>query len=176
MNQEERERFPSRASRETEAQARREARERIEQVKRALSALFGGTASHRRGMALEDVLNRLFGAYGLSILRIFPSSPAHRRRVVEQIDGAIELDGHLYLVEMKPAGLTAWRWRNGSFPRPRSSRDGARGLIHISNPSHTAAAIQQHPADALRQRVVVMMTLHEIVTGLPPPLVIYATC
>ena len=66
MNQErERERQESRASRETEAQAKREARERIEQVKRELFALFGETDAHRRGTALEDVLNRLFGANGI---------------------------------------------------------------------------------------------------------------
>jgi restriction system protein len=60
MNQErERERQEARASRGAEAQARREARDRIEHVKRDLFALFGETDAHRRGTALEGVLNRL---------------------------------------------------------------------------------------------------------------------
>ena len=76
--------------------------------------------------------------------------------MVEQIDGAIELDGHLYLVEMKwwdsPLGVG----ETAQHLVRVFSRDGARGLF-ISATDYTAAAIQQY-RDALRQRVVVMMT------------------
>jgi restriction system protein len=156
----ERERQEGRASREAEAQARREARERIEQVKRELFALFGETDAHRRGTALEGILNRLFDAYGILVRESFRVR-LNDAGVVEQIDGVIELDGHLYLVEMKWWATPLGTGETAQHLVRVFSRDGARGIF-ISATEYTTAAIEQY-REALRQRVVVLMTLHEIV-------------
>jgi hypothetical protein len=49
---------------------------------------------HKAGLAFEQFLNRLFETFQLR-----PRQPY--RIVGEQIDGAFELDGHIYLVEAK---------------------------------------------------------------------------
>lgn len=161
MKQErEREREEARVSREAEAQARRDARKRIEQVKRELFALFGETDAHRRGTALEGILNRLFDAYGILVRESFRVR-LNEAGVVEQIDGVIELDGHLYLVEMKWWATPLGTGETAQHLVRVFSRDGARGIF-ISATEYTPAAIEQY-REALRQRVVVLMTLHEIV-------------
>jgi restriction system protein len=161
INQErQRERDRARAVREAEVTARREARERIEQVKREFFALFAETDAHRRGRALEVALNRLFAAYGIQVREAF-TLRLDSTGAVEQVDGVVELGGHLYLVEMK------W-WNAPLGPGETAhhlvrvfSRDGARGIF-ISASGYTEAAIEQY-RQALRQRVVFMMTLEEIV-------------
>jgi restriction system protein len=159
INQErERERQLARAARDAEVSARRERQGQIEAVKRQLFALFAETDAHRRGKALEGVLNRLFNVYGILVREAFTVSTTSAG-VVEQIDGAIELEGHLYLVEVK------W-WSTPLGPSETAhhlvkvfSRDGARGLF-ISASGFTDAAVEQYH-DALRQRVVLLMTLYQ---------------
>ena len=73
---------------------RRDTRERIEQVKREFFALFAETDAHRRGTALEAVLNRFFAAYGIQVREAF-TLRLDGAGAVEQIDGVVELDGHL---------------------------------------------------------------------------------
>lgn len=161
MNQErERERDQARAAREAAIKARREYIERIEIVKRELFSLFGESDAHKRGKKLEPLLNQLFSAYGILVREAFVVRVTGAG-VVEQIDGAIELDGHLFLVEMK------W-WDAPLGPGDTAqhlvrvfSRDGARGLF-ISASGYTPAAIQQY-REALGQRTVVLITLEDIV-------------
>jgi hypothetical protein len=66
-----------------------------------LFALFAMTDAQKRGKALESILNRLFANYGIAVREAFTVAGPDGEGVVEQIDGAVELDGHLYLVEMK---------------------------------------------------------------------------
>lgn len=58
--------------------------------------LAGSDDARRRGYLLEDLLNRLFLAYGIPVVRGFT-----RNQGAEQIDGAFTLDGWHYLVECR---------------------------------------------------------------------------
>jgi restriction system protein len=130
-------------------------------VKDKLFALFGETNPHRRGKALEKVLNDLFAAYGILVRESFELIGDAGEGIVEQIDGVIELDGQIYLVELK------W-WAENIGVGDVSAhmvrvfgRDGARGMF-IANPGFTEPAIRA-VRDALRQKTMVLATLHEIV-------------
>lgn len=137
---------------------------KVENVKQRLFALFGESDPHRRGLALEPVLNDLFATYGILIRESFKMVGDRGEGVVEQIDGVIELDGHIYLVEMK--------WHSSNLGTPEVSphlvrlfgREGARGLI-IANPGYSGPAIKI-VREALRSRAVVLATLHEFVAVL----------
>lgn len=154
------------AARRREAHAEQIAKTRehaaaIAAVKDRLFALFGETNPHRRGKALEKVLNDLFAAYGILVREAFELVSDSGEGVVEQIDGVIELDGHIYLVELK------W-WAENIGVGDVSAhmvrvfgRDGARGIF-IANPGFTEPAVKT-VRDALRQKTMVLATLQEIV-------------
>jgi hypothetical protein len=77
-------------------------RKTIEGVRDRLNALFAlDEEPQKRGKLLEGVLNDLFRAYGVHVKEDFKRIDAASGTVVEQIDGIIEFDSHLYLVEMK---------------------------------------------------------------------------
>ena len=107
--------------------AKREAeRVRREQVKADLFALFGEQNPHRRGKALEGVLNRLFEVEQILIRDAFEIRDQDATGgTIEQIDGAIELDGRVYLVEMKwwPGCAGRERLRGRACRLPRNRRD-----------------------------------------------------
>ncbi len=138
----------------------RERQQKIEAAKTDLFALFAEKNPHKRGKALEGVLSRLFQAYGALIAEDF------RRKggdggVEEQIDGVIEIDTQLFLVEMK------W-WDSPLGPSEVSQhisrlmlRSGVDGVF-ISASGYTPAAINMC-RDFLQQRVLVLCTLREIV-------------
>ena len=58
--------------------------------------LAGSDDAKKRGYLLEDLLNRLFVAYGIPVVRGFT-----RNQGGEQIDGAFKLEGWHYLVECR---------------------------------------------------------------------------
>jgi len=133
-------------------------------VRAALFALFTESDAQKRGKALESVLNRLFASYDVLVREAFTIKGHCGEGIIEQIDGLIELEGYLYLVEMK--------WWNSTIGVNEISphlvhvfnRGGqVRGLF-ISYTHFSDAAISQC-RDALSQgRVVVLATLQEIVS------------
>jgi restriction system protein len=138
----------------------RERREKIAAAKAGLFALFAETNPHRRGKALEGVLNDLFRAHGALVAEDFSRKGASGS-VEEQIDGVIELDTQIYLVEMK------W-WDNSLGPAEVSPhisrlmlRHGVYGVF-ISSSGYTPAAINMC-RDFLQQKIIVLCTLQEIV-------------
>jgi hypothetical protein len=76
-------------------------RQEREVVKKDLYSLFGPMDPQKRGKKLEGVLNRLFRTSEILIHEAFVRIAATCEGIVEQIDGVIELDGEIYLVEMK---------------------------------------------------------------------------
>lgn len=149
-----------RAEQQQKTAAARERREKIESAKTRLFALFGEKNAHRRGKALEGVLNDLFRAYGALVAEDFKRK-GPEGGVEEQIDGVIELDMQMYLVEMK------W-WDSPLGPAevaPHFSRlilrDGVHGIF-ISSSDYTPAAVNTC-RDFLQQKVLVLCTLRELV-------------
>lgn len=149
------------AQREAEAQAKRQRHTRIAEAKAELFSLFLESDPHKRGKAVEVALNRLFAAYEILVAEDFRRKGMAGEGVLEQIDGVVEVDKELYLVEMK--------WWAGALGAealaPHVSRlmmrAGVSGL-YISSSDYTASALEL--ADSvLQQRVLVLCTLQEIV-------------
>ncbi len=72
-----------------------------EKIRSDLYALFGVADPHKRGKWLEGVLNRLFASFGILVREAFTLRGDKGDGIIEQIDGAVEIQGDLYIVEMK---------------------------------------------------------------------------
>ena len=110
---------------------------------------------------MEGVLNSLFQVYGILIREAFALIGDDGEGVVEQIDGVIEIDGHMYFIEMK--------WWENPIGVPEISqhlvrvyhRAESRAII-ISASRFTGPAVNTCK-EALQQKVVTLCTLQEIV-------------
>lgn len=72
-----------------------------DQIKKDLYSLFGESNPQKRGKKLETVLNSYFKAFNILIKEDFKRTGENGEGILEQIDGIIEIDYHIYLVEMK---------------------------------------------------------------------------
>jgi hypothetical protein len=150
------------AKREAELTALNERRLALGRIKNELFALFSETNPQKRGKALEGLLNRLFEEHGILVRDAFTLCGDSGEGIVEQIDGVIELDGHLYFVEVK--------WWKDALGVPQISehlvrvygRAESRAII-ISASDFTAPAVALC-REALSQKVVALCTLQEMVT------------
>ena len=124
--------------RKVAAQSERKAK--LEQVKKDLYALFGLADPQKRGKQLEDVLNRLFQAAGILVREAFTRVAPTGEGIVEQIDGVIELDGEIYLVEVKWWNQPLGTGETSQHLVRVFSRNCARGLL-ISYSGFTDPAI-----------------------------------
>jgi len=70
-------------------------------IKKELFSLFSEINFQKRGKALEVVLNKYFKAYQILVREDFKRVGDPGDGIVEQIDGIIEIDNQIYLVEMK---------------------------------------------------------------------------
>lgn len=154
--------------REAHVQARRAAAARRERertardaVRKDLFALFSEQNPQRRGKQLEDVLNRVFALDGLGIREAFHLVGDAQEGIVEQLDGAIELDGEIYLVEMKWLKEPVGAAEIAPHLVRLYSRAESRGIF-ISQSTFTEPAITD-TKQALAQRVSVLCELEEIV-------------
>lgn len=161
-NERERERQQVIARRDAEMRRTQERLRAIEETKTEFFALFGETDPNKRGKALETVLNRLFKVYSISVSEAFTLTGDAGEGVIEQIDGVIELDGHLYFVELK--------WWNAPLGVPQISqhlvriyhRAQARAIV-ISASEYTAPAIATCKEALVNGKVVTLCTLQELV-------------
>lgn len=143
--------------------AEKDRKAKIAAVKSQLFALFGETNAHQRGKALEGVLNSLFGAYGILVREAFTVKGRSGEGVIEQIDGLVEMDGQLYLVELK-----WWKSSLGTadvsphIVRVYGRGGQARGLF-ISYSDFTEPAITTCREALAGGAVIVLSKLQEIV-------------
>ncbi len=149
------------AGQQVKLEEARERRESLIEVRGDLFSLFSETNKQKRGKALESVLNRLFLAGGILVREAFALTGDQGEGVIEQIDGVVEIDGALYLVEMKwlnePMGV-------GDVSRHLVrifSRGSARGIF-ISVSGYTDPAIRICK-ESLSRTVVVLCKVEEIV-------------
>jgi hypothetical protein len=116
-------------------------REEIASIRMTLFSMFGMDNPQRRGVELERVLNRLFRCYGILLREDFKLRMDEVRGVVEQIDGVIELDGNVYLVEMKWESEPLGRDKVSSHLVRVFNRGHSRGIL-ISASGYTEPAVQ----------------------------------
>lgn len=135
----------------------------FEKVKQGVFALFRETDAHKRGKLLEKALNAVFRLDGIQLREPFTLNGVIGEGIVEQIDGLIELEGHLYLVEMK------W-WKEPLGPGDVAqhivrvhNRGGQVRGIFISHSDFTSAAITSCRDSLPSGAVVVLGRLEEIV-------------
>jgi restriction system protein len=133
-------------------------------IRRDLAALFAEANPQRRGKKLEGVLNRLFAAESVLVREAFTLSDPSGQGIFEQIDGVIQFDNHLYLVEMK------W-WLEPIGPGEVAqhmvrvhSRGQSRGIF-ISASGFTPAAIEMC-RQSLAHSPFVLCELQELVLRL----------
>lgn len=150
-----------REEKRAELQAAAARRETLRNVRQDLFALFGEKNPHRRGKSLEGVLNRLFQASDILVRESFVVVGEEGVGVVEQIDGAVELDGRLYLVEMKWWEKQLGRAEVASHLVSVYGRGEAGGIV-ISTSGYLDSAIVEYTT-ALSQRTVILVELREIV-------------
>ncbi|MCW1829245.1 restriction endonuclease [Enterobacter asburiae] len=139
-----------------------EKRKKLEAINQRLSALFMmNDKPQERGKLLEGVLNDLFRTYGILVREDFRRKSPDTAIVVEQIDGVIELDGTVHLVEMK--------WLNtaigiGEFSPHLSRlfvRANANGIFIATNGYASSVLSECHAA--LSQKTLFLCSLHEII-------------
>lgn len=137
--------------------------ERLEKVRFDLTSLFSELDAQRRGKALEGVLNELFAVEGISVREAFVVNEPSIG-TVEQVDGVVDIDGELYLVEMKwlqePLGVEGVTQHLSRLYH----RGDARGLI-VSASGFTDAAVS-NVRKALTMKTVALVELREIVQAL----------
>jgi len=132
-------------------------------IKRELFSLFSmpDNASQKRGKLLEDVLNRLFKVDDILVREAFVVVSQDGEGIVEQIDGVVDIDGTLYLVEMKwwkePLGTA-----DVSPHLVKVFNRGHAGGILISNSGYTQPAITICK-EALTQKIIILCELEEII-------------
>lgn len=148
------------ASRRQAAEKRRQQEER-ERVKQALYAVIVMPAGKERGDAFERVLNQIFALDGLLVREAFTLSGDEGVGIVEQIDGVVELDYNLYLVEAKFYSANLGVGEVAQHMVRVSRRSGVRGMF-VVHPGFSAAAIDSVKAE-LHRSVFVLATVEELV-------------
>jgi restriction endonuclease Mrr len=76
-------------------------KEKVAQIEKDLSSLFFETNAQKRGKLLETVLNNYFRAFDILVTEDFIRTSDSGDGIIEQIDGIVELNNKLFLVEMK---------------------------------------------------------------------------
>jgi hypothetical protein len=127
----------------------------------SLAALFSEEDAHRRGKVVESIMNQYFRVESVLVREAFSFREAVQGGPLEQVDGVIELDGHLYLVELK-----WWNHRLGPADVAHhmvkvGHRGGVRGLV-VSASGFTDAAITTC-RDELIRGVFVLAELRELI-------------
>lgn len=122
--------------------------------------LFTITNPQLRGKSLETVLNELFTFFKIGIRESFCIADEESGKIYEQIDGTIELNNYLTLVEMKwehdPIGVNPLsRFMTRLFVR--SNVDGI--IISYSSFTDTAPPIAK---EGLSQRTIALIDLQDI--------------
>lgn len=137
--------------------------ERLDAARRRLASVVSESDPHKRGKALEVALGDVFTASDLRLREPFVVVDL-LGDVIEQVDGAIEIDAEVYLVEAK--------WLNRRVDPTDVSRHvsrllaraNARGIV-ISASGFTPAAVST-ARDALNATTIILCELSEIVRAL----------
>lgn len=132
-----------------------------QKLKCDLIDLYKENNPQKRGKVLEGILNRFFESERILLRESFTIKGDNNEGIIQQIDGAIEVNTDLYLVEMKwlkeplsPSDIAQHIMR-------LFERSDVRGIF-ISESGYTDAAII-NIQKALNQKIIVLFTLKEII-------------
>ena len=136
-------------------------KQKRQQLKFELSALYQETNAQKRGKQLEAILNSLFESEGILVRESFTIKGENNEGVIQQVDGAIEVNSDLYLIEMKWCKEALGPGDVSQHMMRIFLRNDVRGIF-ISASGYTEAAIIEIKK-ALNQKTVVLFTLKELV-------------
>lgn len=136
-------------------------KQKREQLKSELIALYQETNAQKRGKQLEAILNSLFESEGILVRESFTIKGENNEGVIQQVDGAIEVNSDLYLIEMKWCKQALGPEDVAPHMMRLFERSDVRGIF-ISASGYTEAAII-NIKKALNQKTVVLFTLKELV-------------
>jgi len=136
-------------------------RERYAKLKKDFAALFTLSNPQQRGKRSEDMFNELFALGNILVRQAFTLAGEVGEGIIEQIDGLVDIDRRLFLVEMK--------WWKTPVGRPEASehlvrlygRPEAHGIF-ISAAGYTDAAVVVCKEALQQRRLVVLCDLQEI--------------
>jgi|HubBroStandDraft_6_1064221.scaffolds.fasta_scaffold260758_1 restriction system protein len=157
----ERERKERQAVYTASVRAKQKEAEELAAIKVSLYKLFSETDPYKRGKRLEGILNNLFSFAGFLVREAFVLKGDERQGIVEQIDGVVEIDCVLYLVEMKWWDKPIGRQEIAPHFVSVYGRGGVGGIF-ISYSGFSAAAIEDAKT-GLTQKVFVLTELQEII-------------
>lgn len=137
-------------------------KEEKEIIKKEFFSLFSESHPQTRGLKLESVLNRFFEANGILVREAFRRNGEVGEGTIEQIDGVVEVDNRIYLVEMK--------WRKDSIGGDDMfghlgriyHRSNAHG-IYISASGYSPAALSAAKEALVKNAMIVLCDLGEFV-------------
>lgn len=140
-------------------------KQETESIKKEFFALFSETNPQQRGINLESVLNRFFEINGILVREAFRRNGEIGDGTIEQIDGVVEIDTRIYLVEMK--------WRKDTISGDDMfghlgriyHRSNAHG-IYISASGYSPAALTAAKEALIKNAMIVLCDLGEFVTVL----------
>ena len=138
-------------------------RQALEIIKNDFYSLFSDTNPQKRGKDLERVMNAYFSEYQILIKENFTRSGEAGEGIIEQIDGIIELDGQIYLVEMK--------WKKDSIGSDdiyahlgRIYHRACAHGIYISASEYTPSALVAAREALVKNTLLVMCNLKDFVS------------
>jgi restriction endonuclease Mrr len=134
----------------------------LDKIKKELYSLFGETNFQKRGKTLETVLNNYFKAYQILVKEDFKRVGESGDGIIEQIDGIVEIDNLIYLVEMK--------WKKDSVGSDDIfshlgriyHRANAHGIF-ISASGYSASGLTAAKEALVKNALLIMFDLEELV-------------
>jgi restriction system protein len=137
-------------------------KEILNSIKNSLYALFTEQNAQKRGKALERVLNDYFKEYHILVKEDFKRTGETGDGIIEQIDGIVDVDNTIYLVEMKwkkdPIGSDDIYAHLGRIYH----RTNAHGIF-ISASRYTPSGITAAKEAQLKDALLILFDLEELV-------------
>jgi hypothetical protein len=138
-------------------------KEKIASLKKELLGLFVESNHQKRGKLLESVLNNYFRTYQILVKEDFKRVGTEGEGIVEQIDGIIEIDNQIFLVDLK--------WYQDKIGRNDINahlvriyhRANAHGIF-ISASGFSPSALEASKEALIRGALFVLFDLEEFVT------------
>jgi restriction system protein len=134
----------------------------FEKIKKEFFSLFSEKDFQKRGKQLEKVLNDYFRYCGILIKEDFKRTGEPGDGIIEQIDGIIEIDKQIFLVEMKwtkePIGNNEIYAHLGRIYH----RTDAHGIF-ISASTYTPSALTAAKEALIKNALLVLFDLEEFV-------------
>ncbi|WP_018626607.1 restriction endonuclease [Niabella aurantiaca] len=136
--------------------------EQLSKIKNELFSLFNENNAQKRGKKLEFVLNGYFKVFEILIKDDFKRLGEPGDGIIEQLDGVIEIDNQIFLVEMK--------WKKDSIGSDDIfshlgriyHRTNAHGIF-ISASGYSASGITAAKEALVKSALMVMFDLEEFV-------------